>query len=113
MIEDLEYPHATAVFAYLIVPSMHSTLRTSSGSDMVSYLSSVIIDPSVLQSDHRDLFKVAMCTLQLEPVFLAQQFTSAVPTSKPLPAAHGHSWHCSKHRASRDEAARKEAYTCC
>ena len=113
MIGGWAYPPATVIFAYLILPSMHSTLRTSSGSDMVSYLSSVIVDPSILQSDHHDLFKVAMRTLQLEPAFLGQQFTSVVPTSEPLPTAHDHSWYCSKRREIRDEAASREARTSC
>ena len=111
--EGWAYPSATAILAYLILPSMHSTLRTSSGSDMVSYLSSVIVDASILHSNPNALFKVAMCTLQLEPVPLGQHFTSVVPTSEPLPFAHGHSWYCSKHKEIRDEAARKEAYTSC
>ncbi len=105
------YTPSTTIFAYLILPSMHSTLRTSSGSDIVSYLSSVIVDASILHSDHHALFKVAMCTLQLEPVLLGQHFTTVAPTSEPLPAAHGHSWYCSKHREIRDEAARKEVCT--
>ena len=113
MIGGWAYPPATVIFAYLIQPSMQSTLRTSSGLEMVSYLSSMIVDPSILHSDHLDLFKAAMCTLQLEPVPLGQQFTSVVPTSEPLPAPHGHSWYCSKHKEIRDEAARKKAYTAC
>ena len=113
MIRRREYPPATAFLAYLILPSMHSTLGASGGSKVVSYLSSVIVDPSILHFDHHDLFKVAMCSLQLEPVPLGQKSTSVVPTSEPLPDAHAHSWHCSKHSDSRDEAARKEAYTPC
>ena len=104
-------PPSTAIFAYLILPSMHSALRTSSGSDIVSYLSSVIVDTSILHSDHQTLFKVAMCTLQLEPVLLGQQFTSVAPTSEPLPVAHAHNCYCSKNREIRDEAARKEVCT--
>ena len=107
------YPPATTTFAYLILPATHSTLRTSSDHETVSYLSSAIVDPSVLHSEHHDLFKVAMCTLQLKPWPLSQQFTSVVPTSEPLPDDHGHSWYCSKHRHSRDVAARKEANTSC
>lgn len=109
MIGGWAYPPATAILAYLILPSTHSTLRTSSGSEMVSYLSSVIVDASILHSNHHALFKVAMCALQLEPVPLGQHFTSVVPTSEPLPPAHGHGWYCSKHKELRDEAARKEA----
>ena len=103
----------TMIFGYLILPSMHSTLRTSSGSDMVSYLSSVIVDPSILQSNHQDLFKVAMRTLQLEPVLLGQRYSGVVPTSEPLPAAHGHSWYCSRSVKNLDGAASREASTTC
>ena len=116
MTGDWPYPPVTAILAYLILPSVHSTLRTSSGSEKVSYLSSVIVDPSILHSARHDLFKVAMCTLQLEPVPLGQYFTCVVPTSTPLQSsnAHRHNCKCSRHikdKETRDKAARKEAYT--
>ena len=116
MAGDWPYPPVTAILAYLILPSVHSTLRTSSGSDKVSYLSSVIVDPSILHSARHDLFKVAMCTLQLEPVPLGQYFTCVVPTSTPLLPSHFYhfSSKCSKrnkYKETRDKAARKEAFT--
>ncbi|KAK0511828.1 hypothetical protein JMJ35_005678 [Cladonia borealis] len=114
MTGDWPYPPVTAILAYLILPSVHSTLRTSSGSDKVSYLSSVIVDPSILHSARHDLFKVAMCTLQLEPVPLGQYFTCVVPTSTPLPPSHFYhfSSKCSKrnkYKETRDEAAQLAA----
>ena len=116
MTGDWPYPPVTAIRAYLILPSVHSTLRTSSGSEKVSYLSSVFVDPSILHSDRHDLFKVAMCTLQLKPVPLGQYFTCVVPTSTPLQPLNYHhrNCKCSRHikdKETRDEAARKDAYT--
>lgn len=107
------YPLMTEISAYLILPSMHSPLRLAMGSDMISYLSSAVVNPSILHADHHDLFKVAMCSLQLEPVPLGQQSTIVVPTSQHLPDAYSYSSQCSQRSDSQDDAARKKAYTPC
>ena len=106
------YPPVTEISAYLILPSMHSPLRISRGTRMISYLTSVVVNPSILHADHHDLFKVAMCSLQLEPVSLGQQSTIVVPTSQLLPDDDD-KWECSQRSDSGDGAARKKAYTPC
>ena len=107
------YPPVTEISAYLILPSMHSPLRIARGTETISYLTSVVVNPSILDADHHDLFRVAMCSLQLEPVSLGQQSTIVVPTSQQLPDAHSSSWQCSQRSDSGDGAARKKAYTPC
>lgn len=79
---------------------------------MVSYLTSVVVNPSILHADHHDLFKAAMCSLQLEPVSLGQQSTIVVPTSQLLPD-DDERWECRQRGDSGDGAARKKAYAPC
>lgn len=56
--------------AYLTLPSAHSTMKTSAGPGVVSYVSALALDPSILQepSPHRKLlFKVALNCMHLQP----------------------------------------------
>ena len=90
--DDWKSPQ-TIVLAYLILPSMHSALKTSSGPQVVSYMmSSIIIDPSIFQDpspDHKARFQTAMRTLQLRTALCAWHITKSHPTSERLPLAEG------------------------
>ncbi|KAL2047954.1 hypothetical protein ABVK25_011183 [Lepraria finkii] len=81
---------STIVLAYLILPSLHSALKTSSGTQVVSYMSSIIINPSIFQDpspDHKARFQTAMRTLQLRNTLCAWHTTESRPTSERLPLA--------------------------
>lgn len=80
----------TIVLAYLILPSLHSALKISSGIQVVSYMSSIIINPSIFQDpspDHKARFQTAMRTLQLRNTLCAWHTTESRPTSERLPLA--------------------------
>ncbi|KAL2038540.1 hypothetical protein N7G274_008587 [Stereocaulon virgatum] len=77
-------PGAT-ICAYLILPSTQLNLKTTSGLEVVSYMSSRIKDPSIFQespSERKARFRFAMRTLQLEPRLLQAQLTKTYPTSE-------------------------------
>ena len=90
--EDNWKSRQAIVLAYLILPSMHSALKTISGPQVVSYMSSIIIDPSIFRDpspDHKVRFQTAMRTLQLRTALCAWHITKFHPTSERLPLAEG------------------------
>lgn len=81
--ESWRIPKAT-IFAYLIQPSIHSFIETCPGPEVASFMSSMIVDPSLLQEpspEKKARFQIAMKALQLTPVICKEQFTATFPTS--------------------------------
>lgn len=61
---------SASILAYLILPSIQSTLKTSPGPETVSFMSSMVLDPSVVQEpslDRKTHFKAVLKTMQLKP----------------------------------------------
>ena len=72
------------VLAFLILASLHSALKLSSDIGAVSSLSSMTLDPILLQQpspEEKGRFQKAMKTLQLTPKCYQQQLTALSPTS--------------------------------